>query len=62
MKVKKKKKNTKKYKKKFDRTRTLLRLRDLKDFTKKSVRLREQRLKAKYRQEIESGVRESKRR
>ncbi len=52
----------KKYKKKFDRTRTLLRLRDLKDFTKKSVRLREQRLKAKYRQEIESGVRESKRR
>ncbi len=52
----------KKYKKKFDRTRTLLRLRDLKDFTKKSVRLREQKLKAKYRQEIESGSREAKRR
>lgn len=45
----------KKYKKKFDRSHTLNQLRDRQAYTKPSVRRRSQKLKAVYRQQIESG-------
>ncbi len=45
----------KKYKKKFEKSRTLLQLRDRQSFTKPSVRRRSQVLKAVYRQQIASG-------
>lgn len=38
----------KRYKKKFERTRTIKELRERQKFTKKSVILREQKLKAQY--------------
>jgi len=45
----------KKYKKKFEKSRTLLELRDRQSFTKPSVRRRGQVLKAVYKQQIASG-------
>ena len=45
----------KKYKKKFEKSRTLLELRDRQSYTKPSVRRRGQVLKAVYRQQIASG-------
>jgi small subunit ribosomal protein S21 len=45
----------KRYKKKFERSRTLNQLRDRQAFTKPSVRRRKEKLKAIYRQQIESG-------
>lgn len=45
----------KKYKKKFDRSKTLNQLRDRQSFTKKSVRNRKKIQKATYRQQILSG-------
>ncbi|MBN9349928.1 MAG: 30S ribosomal protein S21 [Chitinophagaceae bacterium] len=45
----------KKYKKKFERSRILLQLRNRQAFTKPSVRRRDEVLKAKYRQQIASG-------
>ncbi len=45
----------KKYKKKFEKSRTLLELRDRQAFTKPSVRRRGQVLKAVYKQQIASG-------
>ncbi|MFZ4058512.1 MAG: 30S ribosomal protein S21 [Ferruginibacter sp.] len=45
----------KKYKKKFEKSRTLLQLRDRQAFTKPSVRRRTQVLKAIYKQNIASG-------
>lgn len=45
----------KKYKKKFEKSRTLLELRTRQAFTKPSVRRREQVLKAVYKQQIASG-------
>ena len=45
----------KKYKKKYEKSRTLLQLRDRQSYTKKSVRRRTQVLKAVYRQQILSG-------
>jgi len=45
----------KKYKRKFERSRTLNQLRDRQAFTKPSVRNRKQKLKAIYRQQIVSG-------
>ncbi|MEO9021665.1 MAG: 30S ribosomal protein S21 [Ginsengibacter sp.] len=45
----------KKYKKKFEKSRTLLELRDRQSFTKPSVRKRGQVLKAVYKQQIASG-------
>ncbi|MCB0696443.1 MAG: 30S ribosomal protein S21 [Chitinophagaceae bacterium] len=46
----------KKYKKKFEKSRTLNQLRDRQSFTKPSVRKRTQVLKAIYKQQIESGI------
>ena len=45
----------KKYKKKFEKSRTLLQLRDRQAYTKPSVRRRSEVLKAVYRQQIASG-------
>lgn len=45
----------KKYKKKFEKSRTLLQLRERQSFTKPSIRNRTQRLKAIYKQQIASG-------
>jgi small subunit ribosomal protein S21 len=45
----------KKYKKKFEKSRVLLELRDRQAFTKPSVRRRMQVLKAVYKQNIASG-------
>ncbi len=45
----------KKYKKKYEKSRTLNQLRDRQAFTKPSVRRRTQTLKAIYKQQIESG-------
>jgi len=45
----------KKYKKKYEKSRTLNQLRARQSYTKKSVRMRTQKLKAIYRQQIESG-------
>lgn len=45
----------KKYKKKFERSRTLNQLRERQAFIKPSIRRRKQKLKAIYRQQIESG-------
>ncbi|MEO8823966.1 MAG: 30S ribosomal protein S21 [Ginsengibacter sp.] len=45
----------KKYKKKFEKSRTLLELRDRQSYTKPSVRKRGQVLKAVYKQQIASG-------
>ena len=48
-------KELKKYKKKFEKSRTLLQLRDRQAFTKPSVKRRGQVLKAVYKQQIASG-------
>ena len=45
----------KKYKKKFEKSKTLLRLRSRQHFTKPSVVRREQVLKAIYKQDLASG-------
>lgn len=45
----------KKYKKKFERSKTLLELRARQSFTKPSVKRRGEVLKAIYKQQIESG-------
>lgn len=45
----------KKYKKKYEKSRTLNQLRDRQSFTKPSVRRRTQVLKAVYKQQIETG-------
>lgn len=45
----------KKYKKKFEKSRTLLELRDRQSYTKPSVKRRGQVLKAVYKQQIASG-------
>lgn len=45
----------KKYKKKFEKSRTLLQLRERQAFTKPSVRRRAQVLKAVYKQQLASG-------
>lgn len=45
----------KKYKKKFERSRILLELRERQAFIKPSVLKREQKLKAAYKQQIASG-------
>ena len=45
----------KKYKKKFEKSRTLNQLRERQAFTKKSVRRRTEVLKAIYRQELAAG-------
>jgi small subunit ribosomal protein S21 len=45
----------KKYKKKYEKSRTLNQLRDRQSYTKPSVRRRTQVLKAIYRQQIASG-------
>lgn len=45
----------KKYKKKFEKSRTLVELRDRQAYTKPSVKRRSQVLKAVYRQQIASG-------
>ena len=45
----------KKYKKKFEKSRTLLELRDRQSFTKPSIRRRGEVLKAVYKQQIASG-------
>jgi small subunit ribosomal protein S21 len=45
----------KKYKKKFEKSKTLLQLRERQSFTKPSVRRRGEVLKAVYRQQIVSG-------
>ncbi len=52
----------KKYKKKYEKSRTLNQLRERQHFTKKSVKRRFEVLKAVYLQEIEVGKRERKRR
>lgn len=49
----------KKYKKKFEKSRTLMQLRERQSFTKPSVRRRTQVLKAIYKQQIASGKLES---
>jgi len=46
----------KKYKKKYEKSRTLLQLRERQAFTKPSVKRRFQVLKAIYKQQLESGV------
>lgn len=46
----------KKYKKKYEKSRTLNQLRERQHFTKPSVKRRHQVLKAIYKQQIESGV------
>ena len=45
----------KKYKKKFEKSRTLLELRTRQAYVKPSVLRREKLLKARYKQQIESG-------
>ncbi len=45
----------KKYKKKFEKSRTLLQLRERQSYTKPSVRRRTEVLKAVYRQQVASG-------
>jgi small subunit ribosomal protein S21 len=45
----------KKYKKKFEKARILLQLRDRQSFTKPSVRRRTEVLKAVYRQQLNNG-------
>lgn len=45
----------KKYKKKFEKSRTLLQLRERQAFIKPSIRKRVQKLKAVYKQQIDSG-------
>ncbi|MCU7694265.1 30S ribosomal protein S21 [Haoranjiania flava] len=45
----------KKYKKKFEKSKTLLQLRSRQNFTKPSIKRREERLKAIYKQQIASG-------
>ncbi|MEO6683114.1 MAG: 30S ribosomal protein S21 [Ginsengibacter sp.] len=45
----------KKYKKKFEKSRTLLQLRERQAFVKPSIKKREQKLKAVYKQQIDSG-------
>jgi len=45
----------KRYKKKFEKSRTLLELRDRQSFTKPSVKRRGEVLKAVYKQQISSG-------
>lgn len=45
----------KKYKKKFEKSKTLLQLRDRQSFTKPSVRRRMEVLKAVYKQQLASG-------
>lgn len=45
----------KKYKKKFEKSRTLNNLRERQAFIKPSVRRRKEKLKAAYRQQIASG-------
>lgn len=45
----------KKYKKKFEKSRILLELRERQAYTKPSVRRREQKMKARYKQQIASG-------
>jgi small subunit ribosomal protein S21 len=45
----------KKYKKKFEKSKVLLQLRERQSFTKPSVRRRNQVLKAVYKQKINSG-------
>ncbi|MEY4703292.1 MAG: hypothetical protein RIR96_1189 [Bacteroidota bacterium] len=45
----------KKYKKKFEKSRVLLQLRERQSFTKPSVRRRTEVLKAVYKQQLESG-------
>ncbi len=45
----------KKYKKKFEKSRTLLQLRERQAFRKPSILKREQKLKAVYKQQIDSG-------
>jgi small subunit ribosomal protein S21 len=45
----------KKYKKKFEKSRVLLQLRERQSFTKPSIRRRTQVLKAVYKQQLESG-------
>ena len=45
----------KKYKKKYEKSRTLNQLRDRQSFTKPSVRRRTEVLKAVYKQQLETG-------
>ncbi len=45
----------KKYKKKFEKSRTLLSLRERQAFIKPSIKRRQEVLKAVYKQQIESG-------
>lgn len=45
----------KKYKKKFEKSRTLMQLRERQSYTKPSVKRRTQVLKAVYKQQIASG-------
>lgn len=45
----------KKYKKKFEKSRVLLQLRERQAFIKPSIRFRTQKLKAVYKQQIASG-------
>ena len=45
----------KKYKKKFEKSRILLQLRERQSYTKPSIRRRSQVLKAVYRQKVASG-------
>ena len=45
----------KKYKKKFEKSRTLLQLRDRQSFTKPSIKRRKQILKTVYKQQIASN-------
>ncbi|MDA3615712.1 30S ribosomal protein S21 [Polluticaenibacter yanchengensis] len=45
----------KKYKKKFEKAKILTQLRGRQSFTKPSIEIREQRLKAIYKQQIASG-------
>ena len=45
----------KKYKKKFEKSRTLIQLRERQSYTKPSIKRRSEVLKAVYRQQIASG-------
>lgn len=45
----------KKYKKKFDKTKVMRELRDRKEFTKPSVSKRQQKIKASYKQRMQSA-------
>ncbi len=46
----------KKYKKKYEKSRTLTQLRDRQSFTKPSIRRRTEVLKAIYKQQIDAGI------